>query len=82
MTAPYIGLNSGWGWPGKRPDKDRTPGERWAWIRAALEDQASGALHKDAVTKPFTYSRTEAEALIAMAAALLRYRDAASGLIA
>ncbi|MGA5509462.1 hypothetical protein [Streptomyces umbrinus] len=71
-TLEYIRLNSGWDWPGKKPDKERTPEERWAWIRSALEDQASGALHKDAVTKNFTYSRIEAETLIAMAAALLR----------
>ncbi|MEU9396827.1 hypothetical protein AB0D86_43400 [Streptomyces sp. NPDC048324] len=71
-TLEYIKVNSGWSWPGSKPARERTPEERWAWIRAALEDQASGALHKDAVTKTFTYSRAEAETMIAMAAALLR----------
>jgi len=33
---------SAWNWPGQRKDKhDRTADERWAWIRAALEDQAT-----------------------------------------
>ncbi|MFK4687740.1 hypothetical protein [Streptomyces pristinaespiralis] len=68
----YIKLNSGWGWPGSKPDRDRTVDERWAAIRKAVEDQASGNLHKDGVTKDFSYSRTDAETLIAMAAALLR----------
>ncbi|MFD9320069.1 hypothetical protein ACFWDQ_20735 [Streptomyces sp. NPDC060053] len=53
-------LDSGWSWPGNKPARERTPDQRWAWIRAALEDQASGALHKDAVTKTFKYSRAEA----------------------
>ncbi|UXY24939.1 hypothetical protein N8I84_41600 (plasmid) [Streptomyces cynarae] len=74
-TLEYIRLNSGWLWPGNKPSRERTQDERWAWIRAALEDQASGALHKDAVTKTFKYSRTEAETTIAMAAALLRLLD-------
>jgi hypothetical protein len=64
---------SGWNWPGQRKDKhDRTADERWAWIRSALEDQASGALHRDAGTKDYSYSRTEVETLIGMTAALLR----------
>lgn len=74
-TLEYIKLNSGWSWSGAKPAREQAPDERWARIRAALEDQASGALHKDAVTKTFTYSRTEAETLIAMAAALLRLLD-------
>ncbi|MGP3636360.1 hypothetical protein ACTU45_23905 [Streptomyces sp. 24-1644] len=41
-------------------------------LRQSVEDQASGNLHKDGVTRNFTYSRTDAETLIAMAAALLR----------
>ncbi|WP_328524332.1 hypothetical protein [Kribbella sp. NBC_00359] len=60
-----------WGWPGKKGERERTGGERWAWIRAALEHQASGALHDDAGTKDYRYSRAEVEALIAMTAALL-----------
>ncbi|MFK4694201.1 hypothetical protein [Streptomyces pristinaespiralis] len=71
-TLEYIKLNSGWGWPGNKPDRERTVDERWAAIRKAVEDQASGNLHKDGVTKDFSYSRTDAETLIAMAAALLR----------
>ncbi|MEV6115971.1 hypothetical protein AB0L59_26575 [Streptomyces sp. NPDC052109] len=67
----YIEVNNGWSCPGSKPARERTPEERWAWIRAALEDQASGALHKDAVTKTFNYSRAEAETMI-VAAALLR----------
>lgn len=38
----------------------------------ALEDQASGAVHAEAVTRSFVYTREDAEVLIAMAAALLR----------
>ncbi|WP_410634310.1 hypothetical protein [Amycolatopsis sp. cmx-4-83] len=64
---------SGWNWPGQRKDKrERTADERWAWIRAAMEDQASGALHVDAGTKDYSYSRTEVETLIGMTAALLQ----------
>ncbi|KOV35774.1 hypothetical protein ADK60_08730 [Streptomyces sp. XY431] len=69
----YVEENSGWHWPGQRKDKEqRTQDERWAWIRSALADQASGALHKDATTKTFTYTRAEAEVLVAMTTALLR----------
>ncbi|MFE6872428.1 hypothetical protein ACFVFS_38525 [Kitasatospora sp. NPDC057692] len=69
----YVEENSGWHWPGQSKSKEqRTQDERWAWIRSALADQASGALHKDTVTKTFTYTRAEAEVLIAMATALLR----------
>lgn len=63
---------SGWNWPGQRKDKhDRTADERWAWIRSAMEDQASGALHNDAGTKDYVYSRADVEGLIGMTAALL-----------
>lgn len=63
---------SGWNWPGQKKKKEeRTADERWAWIRAALEDQASGALHVDSGTKDYVYSRTEVETLIGMTAALL-----------
>jgi hypothetical protein len=61
----------GWDWPGKKDRDQRTAGERWAVIRAALEDQASGAMHGDAGTKDHVYSRREVEALIALAAGLL-----------
>ena len=60
-----------WGWPGKKAERERTGDERWAWIRAALEHQASGALHEDAGTKDYRYSRAEVEALIGMTAALV-----------
>ena len=60
-----------WNWPGQKKREDRTAEERWAWIRAALEDQASGALHVDAGTKNHVYTRAEAETLIGLTAALL-----------
>ena len=61
-----------WPWPtGKKDKGEITAGERWALIRAAVEDQASGAMHVDLGTKDYTYSRTEVEALIAITAALL-----------
>jgi hypothetical protein len=67
-----IKTTSDWSWPGqKKVRDDRTADERWAWIRSALEDQASGALHGDAGTKDYAYSRAEVVALIAMTAALL-----------
>ncbi|MFH9355366.1 hypothetical protein [Kitasatospora sp. NPDC017646] len=46
--------------------------ERWALVRSALEDQASGAMHTDPSTKDHTYTHAEAEVLIAATAALLR----------
>jgi hypothetical protein len=61
----------GWDSPGKKDKNQRTAGERWAFIRASLEDQASGAMHTDAGTKDHAYSRHEVEALIAMTAGLL-----------
>lgn len=61
-----------WPWPAGKKDKGEiTADERWARIRAAAEDQASGAMHVDPGTKDYTYSRTEVEALIAITAALL-----------
>lgn len=60
----------GWGNPGKDKNQ-RTADERWAFIRWGLEEQASGAMHTDAGTKDYVYSRHEVEALIAMAAGLL-----------
>jgi len=49
----------------------RTADERWTLIRAAMEDQASGAMHVDPGTKDYKYTRAEVEGLIAMTAALL-----------
>jgi hypothetical protein len=61
-----------WPWPPGKKDKGQiTAGERWAVIRAAAEDQASGAMHVDPGTKDYTYSRIEVETLIAITAALL-----------
>jgi hypothetical protein len=61
-----------WPWPvGKKDKGEITAGERWALIRAAAEDQASGAMHVDPGTKDHIYSRAEVEALIAITAALL-----------
>jgi hypothetical protein len=62
---------SNWNWPGKKDKGERTAGERWALIRAAMEDQASGAMHVDPGTNTYTYTRAEVETLIAMTAALL-----------
>jgi hypothetical protein len=60
-----------WNLPGSKKDKGEiTAGERWALIRSALEDQASGAMHVDAGTKDYKYMRGEVKALIAMTAAL------------
>ena len=62
----------GWHWPGQKKEKEqRTADERWAWIRSALEEQAGGAMHVDAGTRDYKYSRIEVETLIAMTAALL-----------
>ena len=62
---------SGWNWLGKKDKGDRTVEERWALIRAAMEDQASGAMHVDPGTRDHTYIRAEVETLIAMTGALL-----------
>lgn len=62
---------SSWSWPGRKDKGDLTADERWALIRAAMEDQASGAMHVDPGTKAYKYNRAEVEALIAMTAALL-----------
>ncbi|WP_329266533.1 hypothetical protein [Streptomyces sp. NBC_01451] len=73
QALEYIELHCGWNWPGFAKDrKQRAQDERWAIIRSAIDDQASGAVHADAVTKTFTYTREQAETLIAMTAALLR----------
>ncbi|GIF75753.1 hypothetical protein [Asanoa siamensis] len=67
-----IRKTSGWNWPGKKDKGDTTADERWALIRSAMEDQASGAMHVDPGTKDYKYSRAEVETLIAMTGALLR----------
>ena len=64
--------NSSWKPPGKKAKGQWTVPERWALIRAAMEDQASGAMHVDPGTKDYKYTKAEAETLIAMTAALLR----------
>jgi hypothetical protein len=38
---------SGWNWSGRKDKPDRTIDERWALIRSAMEDQASGTMHVD-----------------------------------
>src|SRR5271154_4168750 len=60
-----------WSWPGKKDKGERTADERWALIRAAMEDQASGAIHVDPGTRDCKYTRAEVETLIAMTAAVL-----------
>ena len=62
---------SSWSWPGKKDKRELTADERWALIRAAMEDQASGAMHVDPGTKDYKYTRAEVETLIAMTAGLL-----------
>jgi hypothetical protein len=62
---------SGWNWPGRKNKADCTVDERWALIRAAMEDQASGAMHVDPGTRDHVYTRAEVETLVAMTGALL-----------
>jgi hypothetical protein len=62
---------SSWTWPGRKTKGDLTAADRWVLIRAAMEDQASGAMHVDPGTKDYKYTRAEAETLIGMTAALL-----------
>lgn len=62
-------------WPtiSKNDDlQQRTQEQRWKAIYKAAFDQASGAEHADEVTKDFTYTRREAEALVGIAASLLK----------
>jgi hypothetical protein len=62
-------------WPGINRNEDlQAPSQdqRWRAIYKAAFDQASGAIHEDDVTRSFTYNRGEAEALIGIAAALLK----------
>jgi hypothetical protein len=68
-----IGKASSWRRPPSKAAKDDwTAEQRWALIRAALEDQASGNMHVGPGTKDHKYTRDEAEALISMTAVLLR----------
>lgn len=63
---------SGWNAPtAGRNDRTATVEQRWSGIRAALEHQASGAMHGDGGTNGYVYSRAEVEALIGLTAALL-----------
>jgi hypothetical protein len=61
-------------WPGLGNDnaRSRSVEQRWRAIYQAAFSQAAGAAHEDDVTKEFTYTRREAEALIGIAAALLK----------
>ena len=57
-------------WPSISKNDDlfqRSQAQRWRAIYKAAFDQASGAEHADEVTKDFTYSRREADALIGIA---------------
>lgn len=62
------------GWPtlSGGDARQRTQEQRWRAIYKAASDQASGSVHDDEVTKKFVYTRREAEALIGIAAALLK----------
>jgi hypothetical protein len=62
-------------WPTVTKNDDlqaRSQDQRWRAIHKAALDQAAGAAHEDEVTKAFIYTRREAEALIGIAAALLK----------
>jgi hypothetical protein len=62
-------------WPAITRNDDlqtRSRDQRWRAIVKAGLDQAAGAAHEDEVTKDFTYNRRDAEALIGIAAALLK----------
>jgi hypothetical protein len=52
--------------------RQRSQGQRWKAICNAAFDQASGAEHADEVTKDFIYTRRETEAVIGIAASLLK----------
>jgi len=73
LALEWIQQNVGWDDPGcKKLAKQLNQTERWWRIQDALYGQTSGAMHDDAVTRDFNYSRAEAETLLAMTAALLR----------
>lgn len=61
-------------WPSLGNDnaRSRSVDQRWRAIYQATMGQASGAAHEDDVTKDFAYTRREAEALVGIAAALLK----------
>jgi hypothetical protein len=40
-----------WNWPGRKAKGEVRADERWALIRAAMEDQASGVMHVDPGTR-------------------------------
>ncbi|MFC7259616.1 hypothetical protein [Streptomyces lutosisoli] len=75
QALEWVRLHSGWTWPLNKDPRQRGQDERWAAIRTAVENQASGSVHADAVTSAFKYSRDEAKALIAIAAVLLTVVD-------
>ncbi|MEV5124735.1 hypothetical protein AB0K49_18390 [Streptomyces decoyicus] len=75
QVLEWIRLHSGWTWPLNKDPRQRGKDERWAAIRVAVEDQASGSVHADKVTAEFTYSGDEAKALVTIAAALLTVVD-------
>ncbi|WP_163014027.1 hypothetical protein [Streptomyces sp. S1] len=69
----WIRENAGWDKPSARKEARLcSQAERWWRIQDALYSQTSGAMHNDAITRGFVYSRAEAETLLAMTAALLR----------
>ncbi|MEU6335591.1 hypothetical protein ABZ839_14260 [Streptomyces cellulosae] len=69
----WVRENVTWDNPGsKKLGNQCNQSERWWRIQDALYSQTCGALHNDVVTKTFKYNRAEAEALLAMTAALLR----------
>jgi hypothetical protein len=62
-------------WPAISKNDDlrqRSQEQRWKAIYKAAFDQASGAEHADEVTKDFVYTRRETEAVIGIAASLLK----------
>jgi hypothetical protein len=63
---------AGWRAGEGRDHKQWSQAERWFSIMQAAKTQAAGAIHDDPLTKTFVYSRAEAEALIGIAAALLK----------
>lgn len=69
----WIQQNAAWDNPGtKKLAEQCSQSERWWRIQAALYSQTSGAMHNDAITRDFQYSRAEAETILAMTSALLR----------
>ena len=50
--------------------EDRDAAQRWAALRVDLKSLASAAVHDDAVTRSFTWTRVDAEVVLAMTAAV------------